>query len=555
LSRCRLVIAGLFTFAACGGGTTTGPTPVPTRITLSASNVNLSSLLATHDLTAAVLDEHGSSLPGIHVIWTTDASDVATVSTRGRVTAVGNGTAEITAGVGAIEASAIVTVQQVAATVVLTPFTVRLDSAGDTASVAAVVRDAAGSVIAGAIVTWATTHPGIATVNAYGRVMGVANGATTLIGQVMLVTGSARVEVGGQLAPAYLLGGYVGTPYTDRIGPAIGGGSFTYTITGGALPVGLSLAPTTALLTGTPAASGAYFFEVTATDGVLILSERYLITISTNPAAGFNLWVSFDGGPLPSANIQAALSLALARWEGVVTVDVGEVTYPSSGLTSSTCSLVDASLLNGAFIEDLAILMAIGPMAGGGQMLARAGPCGYGRQTLPPVITGQMMLDQVFADAAPVTYLLDVIWHEMAHVFGIGTLWQGWTTGVGTQDVQFFGTSANTEWRALGGPVDGVPLEPDIGAHWDETWFGGEIMTPFTEGPGVRMPISRVTIGALIDLGWGASLATADPYELATCPGCPGMSPLQGAPREGEPFDDVVKEPLLPLPPAVEGRR
>jgi len=67
------------------------------------------------------------------------------------------------------------------------------------------------------------------------------------------------------------------------------------------------------------------------------------------------------------------------------------------------------------------------------------GRAAYGRQTLPPVITGQMRLDQAFVDGAPATYLQDVIWHEIGHVLGLGTLWQGWTTGVGTQDVRYFG--------------------------------------------------------------------------------------------------------------------
>jgi hypothetical protein len=529
---------------------------VPTTITLSASNLSFSSLLATRDLTASVLDEHGSALPGIHITWTTDASTVATVSIAGRVTAVGNGTAEIRAWVGTITASATATVQQVAASLTLTPYTVRLDCAGDTATVAATVRDVGGSVVAGALMAWSTLDPGIATVNMAGRVTAVGNGGTNVIGQVAqggaALTRSVRVEVGGQLAPAYLLGGYMGTAYTDRIGPATGGGTFTYTVTGGALPTGLSLAQGTAEITGFPSASGAYFFEVTATNGVLTLSERYAITISTKPAADFNLWVSFDGGPLPSANTQLALSAAIARWEEVVTGDLGAETYPSSGLTSSSCSLVDASLLNGAFIEDLAILMSIGVIAGSGNTLARAGPCGYGRRTLPAVITGQMIFDQAFVDAASRTYLQDVIWHEMAHVFGIGTLWQGSTTGVGTQHVLYFGPDGNAEWRALGGPADGVPLEPDMGAHWDEPWFGREIMTPFTEGQGIRMPISRVTIGALVDLGWTASFAAADPYALVGYPGgLPVGAPHEGATGAATPFDEVVIERLPPLPPGA----
>ena len=100
---------------------------------------------------------------------------------------------------------------------------------------------------------------------------------------------------------------------------------------------------------------------------------------------------------------------------------------------------------------------------------------------------------------------------------------------------------------SLGGPND-VPLEPTIAAHWHEGWFNGEIMTPVTEGPSVRLPISRMTIGALIDLGWGAAFGAADAYTLPVCqPTCTIREPA-GAPGEGVLINDAVFDRLLPLP-------
>jgi hypothetical protein len=64
------------------------------------------------------------------------------------------------------------------------------------------------------------------------------------------------------------------------------------------------------------------------------------------------------------ARVVDALDGALARWEEIVIGDVGDETYAETGLTSETCSLVDASLLNGAFIEDVAVLMSIAPFDG-----------------------------------------------------------------------------------------------------------------------------------------------------------------------------------------------
>ncbi|MSR21189.1 MAG: hypothetical protein EXR91_09460 [Gemmatimonadetes bacterium] len=79
-------------------------------------------------------------------------------------------------------------------------------------------------------------------------------------------------------------------------------------------------------------------------------------------------------------------------------------------------------------------------------------------------------------------------------------------------------------------------------------------MTPTTEVPPVRLPISRMTIGTLIDLGWAASLTADDAYRLPGCsPACSIRGPA-GAPGEGAFLDDVVIERLLPLPPGAVGR-
>jgi hypothetical protein len=357
-----------------------------------------------------------------------------------------------------------------------------------------------------------------------------------------------RVEVGAGLEPAYLVGGYIGVAYTDQVGPATGpGGSFVYAVTAGALPTGLTLSGASAQITGVPSASGAFFFEVTATNGAFTLSERYAITISTKAAAAFNLWFAYNGGPLPPANARNALNAALARWEDVVSGDAGApVTYSPTTFGPGVCQLVDGTLFNGAFIEDVAILLAIGPIDGLNGTLARAGPCGSSRPQRPVIISGQMLLDQTDATAST-TLLRDVMWHEIAHVLGVGTLWADSLRFSGTDSVRYFGVKGNDEWRDLGGAADGVPVEVGIEGHWDEGWFNTEIMTPSAEGPLAAHPISRMTIGALLDLGWSASLAEADAYALPGCsPACTVPARADGAER----VPDLVIEPLLPLPAA-----
>jgi hypothetical protein len=558
----RARLATLVFLAACGGGSNgTGPT-TPASITLSSTAVTFSSLNQSQGLTATVLDADGAPISGAAVIWSSNAGSVASVSTSGLITALSNGSAQVTATAGSVQAAADITVQQVAATLTLTPDTLRLSAAGDTATVGRTVRDALGSPMAGVPMTFAVVNPAVATVVvATGKVTAAGDGATTVTGQVApggsALTKSIRVEVGGVLPPAYLRGGYVGTAYADTIGPVVGGGGgFTFVVTAGALPSSLSLSAVSGQISGTPSASGAFFFQVTASNGTLTVSERYAITISTKPASAFNLWLTYNGGAMPPANAQTALSAALARFEQLVTGDVGPtITYPPSGLTALTCQLVDASLMNGAVIEDVAILMSVGAIDGPSNTLARGGFCGYGRNPAPPsTITGQMKLDEVDAGTASATYLQDVIVHEIAHAFGVGTLWQSQTQFEGTDSVRYYGTTGNTEWRALGGPADGVPVELNIEAHWRENWFDGEIMTPITEGSAVRLPVSRMTIGTLMDLGWSVSLAAADAYALPGCSPACTVPPPAGAPGEHGRIPDFVIDPLLPLPPGAVGK-
>ncbi len=63
--------------------------------------------------------------------------------------------------------------------------------------------------------------------------------------------------------------------------------------------------------------------------------------------------------------------------------------------------------------------------------------------------------------------------------------------------------------RNAGNDATGTP------AHWGENVFNDEIMTPESSPP-EESPISAMTIAALADLGYGVTLASAEPYSLPT---------------------------------------
>jgi hypothetical protein len=88
------------------------------------------------------------------------------------------------------------------------------------------------------------------------------------------------------LSPTGLPAGQVGTQYSQpEVFTATGGsGSYTYSVTLGALPTGLTLTGDT--ISGTPTVAGTFDFNITATDADpnhFTGSQRYTITISPQP--------------------------------------------------------------------------------------------------------------------------------------------------------------------------------------------------------------------------------------------------------------------------------
>ncbi len=94
---CLLSLVLSSAVAACGGSDeSTGIEDLPTTVVLSDDFVALTSLGETLQVTASVLDQSGSAVSGAAVKWSSSNDLVATV-VDGLITAVGTGTATITA--------------------------------------------------------------------------------------------------------------------------------------------------------------------------------------------------------------------------------------------------------------------------------------------------------------------------------------------------------------------------------------------------------------------------------------------------------------------------
>ncbi|MDH5833375.1 putative Ig domain-containing protein [Luteimonas sp. M1R5S59] len=147
-----------------------------------------------------------------------------------------------------------------------------------------------------------------------------------------------------ELPATTLANGILGDAYAASLAPAVGGtGPYTYALTAGALPAGVSLTAS-GDLAGTPSITGTFNFSVTATDsstgsGPYTASRGYTLVV-TDPvpmADPSSLTVAYGAGPtnvplLLSGGSPDSLAIATTPAHGTVVVTGLAITYqPDAG--------------------------------------------------------------------------------------------------------------------------------------------------------------------------------------------------------------------------------
>ena len=171
------------------------PAPVATRVEISPSSANLTSVGQTVQLSARVFDQNNAQMSSAVVTWSSSDLGIATVNNQGLVTSVTNGMATITARSGNASAGISVTVMQSVGRIRIEPSSVTLTGTGETVQLAATIYDQRSQQVTNAVVTWSSSDTGVATVSGQGLVTAVANGTATITAQSGNASASVSVTV------------------------------------------------------------------------------------------------------------------------------------------------------------------------------------------------------------------------------------------------------------------------------------------------------------------------------------------------------------------------
>jgi plastocyanin len=189
---------------ACGSGSTT-PDSTVTSIALGPATLDtMFSVGETVQLSAVARGRSGGSVAGALIALQSSATDVATVTNDGIVTAVGNGAATITASVGSVSASTTVRVRQKLARAVVAPASATV-SVGRSLPLSAIGTDSRGNAIGGLPTpAFASSDAQVASVDGAGVVTGRSLGSATITASVNSPadgTRSGTVEIRVVAAP------------------------------------------------------------------------------------------------------------------------------------------------------------------------------------------------------------------------------------------------------------------------------------------------------------------------------------------------------------------
>lgn len=239
--------------------------------------------------------------------------------------------------------------------------------------------------------------------------------------------------------------------------------------------------------------------------------------------SAYSIDVRFIGEGGTPAVRQAFLNAA-TKWRRMI---VGHAHTVPLSLPSGSCIGWEPAV--NETVNDVLIFARIGPIDQGGSngvnIIGQATPC-FVASSDKLTVVGSMEFDEFdIQSMLNEGSFGDVVLHEMGHVLGIGTLWNAFgrslLVGAGGAVPNFIGAKATAEFTSINTlsfignpvPVEGNSALPGTrDSHWRKSVFGRELMQGFRELGG--MPLSRISVGSLQDLGYVVNITAADVYAI-----------------------------------------
>ena len=188
-------------------------------------------------------------------------------------------------------------------------------------------------------VSWSSSSPAVATINASGLATGASAGSTTVRGQQSGVIGSTTLTV--QTAPlaittsSPLPNGTINSPYSATLTANGGTPSYTWSLASGSLPSGLTLNPTTGAISGTPSATGSFSFTARVSDSSNPpdnVTKPFSITVAN---ASSSIWPSTTVPGTVDAGADSPVALGVKFRSDVAGTIRGIRFYKSAGNTGT----------------------------------------------------------------------------------------------------------------------------------------------------------------------------------------------------------------------------
>ncbi len=218
---CAWVVVWMIGLGACDAGDPVTPpdedngTASVASISVTADRTRVIGTGVVLQLTAVVRDNKNALRSDIVLTWTSSDAAVATVDTQGQVTTAGVGTARIEAEAeGITGAVSLEVLPEGVQRLVLSSAHTVLPSDGVVEQVTVTAEDALGAVVVNPDVTWSSSNPAVATIDAAGRVTTGAHGTAIITGRsgtaeatralmVVATTGVGDTDLDLELLPLF----------------------------------------------------------------------------------------------------------------------------------------------------------------------------------------------------------------------------------------------------------------------------------------------------------------------------------------------------------------